>query len=331
VEARLIRSQETRPLPTDAVAEAVAGDDGIVWLDFDHAEEAAMAMLTTLVQVYPADLQDCYTRTPVPKIHLYPDHLFSAINGVARGDDGRLHFQPLKVFMNGRLVATVLGPTHLALSAAAAHRELDAIATRIDGGALRPASPLELVTAIRFQMLQAQEELTGSAARRIALLEQRIMVTDPVRADGLLTDLVDVRHDLQTIGTNAAQTYESYVQLIETVGAQKGLLPLDLSRLNELRQGFSHLKNTTDLEREYLTEMLDLVQTRASTELNRFVRKITAWGTIGIAWTVIAGIYGMNFAHMPELAWRYGYPGALGLMAVVGAVLAGLFHRQGWL
>src|SRR3954451_14399508 len=290
-----------------------------------------MALLTSLVRAYPADLQDCYTRTPVPKIHLYPDHLFSAINGVARGSDGRLHFQPLKVFMNGRLVATVLGPTHLALSAESAHREVAAIGSRLDAGELRPTSPLELVTAIRFQMLQAQEELTGLAARRIVQLEERIMVTDAVRADALLRDLVDVRHDLQTIGTNAAQTYESYLQLIDTVDAQKGLLPLDLSRLKELRQGFSHLKNTTDLEREYLTEMLDLFQTRASTELNRFVRKITAWGTIGIAWTVIAGIYGMNFKDMPELGWRYGYPGALALMVVVGGVLAVLFHRRGWL
>jgi magnesium transporter len=68
-----------------------------------------------------------------------------------------------------------------------------------------------------------------------------------------------------------------------------------------------------------------------STELNRFVRRITAFGTIGIAWTVIAGIYGMNFAHMPELSWQYGYPAALTLMAVAGLVLAVFFHRRGWL
>jgi Mg2+ and Co2+ transporter CorA len=53
--------------------------------------------------------------------------------------------------------------------------------------------------------------------------------------------------------------------------------------------------NTTDLEREYLQEMLDLFQTRVSTELNRFVRKVTAWGSVGLAWTVIVGLYGMNF------------------------------------
>jgi Mg2+ and Co2+ transporter CorA len=330
VEIRLISEAGTRLLPADEAPAAVLRG-GVVWVNFDHTEEPGMALLTSLIKVYPADLQDCYTRTPVPKIHVYPDHLFSAINGVARGTDGRLHFQPLKVFMNEGVVVTVLGPTHPALTEEAAHRELAVIGRLLDAHELSPASPLELVTAIRFRMLRTQEELTGSAAGRIAQLEQRIMRTDPVKADALLHDLVGVRHDLQTIGTNAAQTYESYVQLIETLGAQEGLLRLDLRRINELKQGFSHLKNTTDLEREYLQEMLDLFQTRASTELNRFVRKITAWGTIAIAWTVIAGIYGMNFTHMPELTWRYGYPGALIAMVVVGLALAFLFRRRGWL
>jgi magnesium transporter len=330
VEVRLINDAGTSTLSANAVPGVVSGG-GVVWIDFDHTDDDGMALLASLITVYPTDVQDCYTRTPVPKIHTYTDHLFSAINGVARGTDGRLHFQPLKVFMNTDVVVTVLGPTHTALTAEAARRELTAVKHLLDSRAIRPTSPLELVTAIRFQMLRAQEELTGSAAGRIAQLEQRIMKVEPVKSDTLLHDLVDVRHDLQTIGTNAAQTYESYVQLIDTLGAQDGLLRLDLRRINELKQGFSHLKNTTDLEREYLQEMLDLFQTRASTELNRFVRKITAWGTIGIAWTVIAGVYGMNFTHMPELNWRYGYAYALILMVVIGLGLAALFRRKGWL
>ena len=77
--------------------------------------------------------------------------------------------------------------------------------------------------------------------------------------------------------------------------------------------------------------MLDLLQTRVSTELNQFVRKITAWGTIGIAWTVIVGVYGMNFADIPGLELRFGYVIAFGLMAVVGLVLGVLFRKRGWL
>jgi magnesium transporter len=331
VDVRVIGEAGTRPVPVDALPDVVSLDGAVVWVDFDHTDEPGMALLTDLVKVYPEDLQDCYTRTPVPKVHVYADHLFSAINGVARGTDGRLHFQPLKVFMGPSLVVTVLGPTHKALTAEAAHRELVAIRERLDTREFCPASPLDLVHAIRFRMLQAQEELVGAAASQIVRLEQRITGTDPVRAERLLQDVVAVRHDLQTIGTNAAQTYELYVQLLDTLGSREGVMPVDPRRIQELRQAFSHLKNTTDLEREYLQEMLDVFQTRAATELNRFVRKITAFGTIGIAWTVIAGIYGMNFAHMPELDWTYGYPAALGLMLLVGLLLAALFRRQGWL
>jgi magnesium transporter len=331
MDVRVLEKAGTRLVPVEALPEVVAVDGAVVWVDFDHTDERGMSLLGDLFKVHPEDLQDCYTRTPVPKVHVYADHLFSAINGVARGSDGRLHFQPLKVFMGPRLVATVLGPTHEALTAEAGHRELVAIRERLDTNEFCPASPLELVHAIRFRMLQTQEELVGAAANQIVKLEQRITQTDPVRGERLLQDVVAVRHDLQTIGTNAAQTYELYVQLLDTLESRVGILPLDPRRIQELRQAFSHLKNSTDLEREYLQEMLDVFQTRAATELNRFVRKITAFGTIGIAWTVIAGIYGMNFTHMPELDWTYGYPAALGLMVVVGVLLAVLFRRQGWL
>ena len=67
--------------------------------------------------------------------------------------------------------------------------------------------------------------------------------------------------------------------------------------------------NTTDLEREYLQEMLDLFQTRVSTELNRFVRKVTAWGSVGLAWTVIVGLYGMNFTAHARALLDLGIPG----------------------
>jgi len=331
VEVCLIDGAGARSVPAASVDELLSQDTGFVWIDFDHTDTRGMALLTEVIKAYPADIQDCYTRTPVPKIHLYADHLFSAINGVARGTDGRLHFQPLKVFLKERLVVTVLGPTHPALTREAARRDLTAVRGRLDTQGFCPTSGLDLITAVRFEMLRAQEDLTGTAASRIAALEQRVMQTDPVKAEALLQDLVELRHDLQTIGTSAAQTHESYAQLIKTLGAQEGLMRVDLRRIKELRQAFGHLKNTTDLEREYLQEMLDLFQTRVSTELNRFVRKITAWGTIAIAWTVIAGIYGMNFTHMPELNWRLGYPYAFGVMATVGLLLAFLFRRKGWI
>ena len=320
-----------QPVSAEAAIAVVESGTGIVWIDLGHEERAGMRLLVDLLHARPDDVDDCFNRLPVPKLHAYADHYFSAINGLARGTDGRLYFQPLKIFFTANVLITVMGPTSAALDPAAVRRDLTLVRGRLDTHQLRPESAFDLVTGIRLQMLRSQEALVADAAARAAELEKRVMGIDPVKAEAVLSSLFSLRHDLQTIRTNAAQTHELYLHLIETLGSQEGLMPLDTRRLNDLRLGFSHLRNTVDLEREYLQEVLDLLQTRVSTELNRFVRKITAWGTIGIGWTVIVGVYGMNFPDIPGLDWPYGYAFAFGLMALVGVVLGVLFRRRGWL
>jgi magnesium transporter len=331
LEARLITSDGTRPLPIPDIRTALSDGDGVVWFDLNHDDEDGMALIPELVQVQPGDLEECHNRSPVPKMHFYADHHFSAINGLARGTSNRLYFQPLKTFLTPTLLVTVLGPISSALTPEMARHELSAVKDRLDAGTLRPTTALGLISAIRYEMMHTQEELIASSAARIAQMEREVTQQDPVRAEALLNDLFDLRHDLEAIRTSAAQAQESYSNLIETMGLQEGLMQVDLRRVRELRQGFSHLQNTADLEREYLQEMIDLFQTRVATELNRFVRKVTAGGSIAIAWTVIVGLYGMNFVYMPELGWRWGYPMVLVVMAIVGIVLAILFRRRGWL
>jgi magnesium transporter len=327
MEARWISAGEVRPLAADDLPGIATWTDGLLWIDFDHSEPDGMVLLSDVFKFEPASIEECHTRRPVPKLQRYSAYTFTAINGVARGRDGILHFQPLKVFTAPARLVTVLGPTHDALGYEAAHRELALIGARVDSGAFRPTTSVELGIEIRKVMLEGQEDLVSSAASRIAAIERRVMECDPVKSEDLLGELFQVRHDLQTIRTTAAQTRE-LLALVETTSVT---LNVDVPSVHDLRQGFEHLTNTTDLEREYLQEVLDLFQTRASTELNRFIRKITAWGAIGVAGTLIAGIYGMNFAHMPELDWQYGYPMALGMIVLVGIVLMVVFRKRGWL
>jgi magnesium transporter len=319
------------PVSSDEVHEFAARDDGVLWAHTEYTDEAGMTLLPALFEVRPADVQACHTRSPVPALHAYPDHFFTAMNGLARGNDGRLHFVPMKIFSRPSVAFTVLGPRHAELMPTTAMHDIGVVRERLERTELRPRTAYELAAAIRLQTLHSQEGLVAAAATRIADLELTVMQRDPVRAEATLGDLFAVRHDLQTIWTNAAQTHELYAYLIDQVASGAGVPRFDPKVLDGLRQSYGHLKNTTDLEREYLQEVLNLFETRVSTELNRFVRKITAWGTIGIAWTVIAGIYGMNFANMPELNWQYGYPSALTLMAIIGIVLAVFFRRRGWL
>jgi magnesium transporter len=71
--------------------------------------------------------------------------------------------------------------------------------------------------------------------------------------------------------------------------------------------------------------------TESSFEQNEQVKRISSWAAILFAPTLVASIYGMNFANMPELAWTYGYPYALGLMVAMGLALYLAFKHNKWI
>ena len=83
--------------------------------------------------------------------------------------------------------------------------------------------------------------------------------------------------------------------------------------------------------RDLLGSALHANLTQVSVRQNEDMRKISAWVAILAVPTMIAGIYGMNFEHMPELRWRFGYPAVLLLIAVICTLLYRRFKRSGWL
>ena len=88
---------------------------------------------------------------------------------------------------------------------------------------------------------------------------------------------------------------------------------------------------TVDGFREMLNGILDANAAQVGVRQNDDMRKISAWVAIAAVPTAIAGIYGMNFEHMPELTWTFGYPAALLLMLAVCVLLYRRFKRAGWL
>jgi magnesium transporter len=83
--------------------------------------------------------------------------------------------------------------------------------------------------------------------------------------------------------------------------------------------------------RDLLTSVLTANLTQVSVQLNEDVRKISAVVAIIAVPTMIAGIYGMNFEHMPELRWSFGYPLVLAVMVAICFALYRYFKRAGWL
>ncbi len=82
--------------------------------------------------------------------------------------------------------------------------------------------------------------------------------------------------------------------------------------------------------RELITSNVEILISVASNDLNKIIKRMTAWGTIILLPSLIAGIYGMNFRAMPELHWQYGYPFAWGLIILSVIALYIYFKAKDW-
>jgi magnesium transporter len=86
-----------------------------------------------------------------------------------------------------------------------------------------------------------------------------------------------------------------------------------------------------DLHRDIVSGVMDAIMAQTNNRLNQVMKTLTVLSTMLMSASLIAGIYGMNFRYMPELQWRYGYFGALSIMAGVVVGLGVYFKRIGWI
>jgi magnesium transporter len=101
--------------------------------------------------------------------------------------------------------------------------------------------------------------------------------------------------------------------------------------LRDLYDHSVHVMDTVETLRDIVAGMLDVYLSSVSNKLNEVMKVLTVMSSVFIPLTFVAGVYGMNFQHMPELQWRYGYPTVMGGMAVVAAGLLFAFRRRGWM
>jgi magnesium transporter len=94
-----------------------------------------------------------------------------------------------------------------------------------------------------------------------------------------------------------------------------------LMKVNESVEGLDRL----------VSDVLSAHLAQTSVRQNDDMRKISGWAAMAAVPTMIAGIYGMNFDHMPELHWLWGYPAVILLMAALEVLLYRTFKRRGWL
>jgi magnesium transporter len=124
--------------------------------------------------------------------------------------------------------------------------------------------------------------------------------------------------------------------LRDMIGAlERGQSPLfQESTLLYIRDVYDHsaqVLETLDMYREMISGLLDVYLSSLSNRMNEVIKMLTIISTMFMPLTFIVGLYGMNFKHMPELEWEWGYPLVLLLMVFLSAIMLWLFRRKRWI
>jgi magnesium transporter len=324
MEARVIRDGviQAEAVPLGDLRSTVDGLDGTswVWIDAVDPDQEDVGEIERQLDLHELAVEDVSQRNQRPKLELYPGHVFVVFRPLSLGTDG-VAGSELFVFASPRFLVTLrFAP---AFDLGKAKNRWPVVCTLAPGtGAALYAIADEIVD----EYLEVIEELEDRADE----LENVVFRSDPEPAAGasLQIEILRLRRDAVQLRRHAVPTR----QLIDRLSDDSDLVTGPL--VPYLRDITDHLLRTielTDGVREILTTIVDIRMAQSAHQLNEVMKKLTAWAAIILVPTLIAGIYGMNFRHMPEVRWVSGYPLALGLMVVSSIWLYFGFRKRGWL
>ena len=187
-----------------------------------------------------------------------------------------------------------------------------------------------LMHALLDRVVDDYLPITQRYEQELDALEGRLFdVAQPDRSQDAIGQLFTLRRSLNKLRRIASHEREIFLRLSR---AEFPLIPAALVPF--YRDVYDHIVRVVELSdthRETAGSLFDTHLSMQSHRLNEVMKVLTMFSTVILPMTLVAGIYGMNFEHMPELHWREGYPVALGMMALIGAGMVFYFRRKGWL
>ncbi len=307
----------------EALARGTAVPGGLVWVDLADPSQAELDEVAEAFGLHPLAAEDALHAHQRSKLDRYGDRVFVVLRPALYSvEDETVSFGELHVFTGPGFIITVRHGSHPDL--AGIRHDLEA----------------------RPDLLQI-----GPGVVLHAILD--LVVDDylPVAA-GIEDDIDEIEDALFADGGDTLRrTYELVREVIGFQRALKPLLPItttlmdahaandDEQRyLRDVQDHVIRLLEQADGFRQLLEHILHVnlaLETKAMSERSHQqdgeIKRISAWAAIIFAPTVVGTVYGMNFRHMPELQWEYGYLWALGLMVAIALALYGIFRRRDWL
>jgi magnesium transporter len=323
IEAFVYRDRAApEPADLDGARRELAADGAFVWIDVVDPSEDELRAIERCLGLHPLTVEDTAHRGQRSKAELFEGYAFLVLRPFVEEED-RWDVREVHAVVAPRFLATLrYGPDPFPIEAARHRWEGHPDLLADEGGAF---AAWALADEVVDGYLGAVESMEDAAD----LLEDEVF--GPGEADGgvaLQERIFRHKRDAARLRRIAMPLRPALDLLQEDPGLVRPTL------LPYFRDVTEHVLRAADLAdniRDLLTSLLEVRVAQVANKMNEIMKKLSAWAGIILVPTLIAGIYGMNFRHMPELGWGGGYAFALAMMAGAALALYVVFRKKDWL
>lgn len=307
------------------VREAPLTDEGLrlkpgeyLWIGLYEPTSEEFEALVRRFRLHPLAVEDALAAHQMPKIEVYGSELFIVARTAQKADDA-IWYGETHVFVGPRYVITI---RH---GSARAHTQLRA---------QLEASPHQLKHGPDFILhgvldfiVDAYVPIIDDIEDSVLEMEQRALDSFLSRAD--IKRLFQLRRELLKFSRVLGPMEEvaNKLQSLDLPCIDREVRPYFRDVADHVRRVSSRAASLRDI----LSSVFEVSNLLEQQRQGVITRKLAAWAAILATPTAVAGIYGMNFEHMPELRWTYGYPAVLGLIVAICLGLYVTFKRTKWL
>lgn len=296
-------------------------EDGVTWVDVEGVHQVeTIRSLGECHNLHPLVLEDIVSTVQRPKVEDYDDYLFIVVRMLLPLEHGDF---------TAEQVSMVLGKGYLFTFQEGIRGDaFDKVRERIrtGKGKIRSMGADYLAYTLLDAIIDRYFTVLEGFGERLTMLEEDVSLHPQPKV------LVQL-NELKKEAIYLRKTVWPLREVLSFLERDDTDLISDSTRIY-LRDVHDHTVQAIDsveTYRDLLAGMLDLYLSSLSNRTNEIMKFLTVIGTIFMPLTFIVGLYGMNFKHMPELEWHYGYYLVLLIMTILSLAMVGYFRRRKWL
>jgi magnesium transporter len=319
VAAYLYRNgQRIREIAIDEKADCAHDKSEFVWIGIADPTEAELRALQATYELHPLAVEDALTADQLPKIDVFDNQLFVVARTAQLNDD----------FISYGETAIFVGHSHIISIRHGSMRAHTALRDHLE------AAPSLLMHGVDYVLHALLDFVVDGYLPLVESIEEEVLAMELRAIDNFLG-----REEINRIFTLRRELIR-FQRVLGPMGevanklVRLGLPCIDEETrpyFNDVLDHVRRVQGMVDSLREVLTSVFEFSTLLEQQRTGVITRQLAAWAAILAVPTAFAGIYGMNFQHMPELSTQYGYFIVIGVIAAICSWLFVRFKRARWL